>query len=231
MMFRLVFSILGLLFVIPIFSQEKLKKNLEPFKKLEITGQMTAEIAHGETFEVKAFFDDEDLNIDNLQFNYDDDELTIRYDGGLLRELAIHLEIKIPEITKITARNRAEIRMKEAIGENYEALIFHARSGGKMIARFNHVPWVKADIARGGSIRLIGSTPLLDLNIHSGGSIGAVRTKAERINANISMGGEIICRPDKVLNARIRGGGTIFYEGEPELIEEDIRLGGNLEKI
>lgn len=213
------------------FADEVIKKDLEPYKKLIITGQMTAEITEGEEFKVTAFVDGEDLEADKLKFEYDDEELTISYDGKLLKELEIHLELEAPRLSNLEAANRAEIKMKNPIGDDYEALIFNSRSGGKILAKFNHVPWVKAEIKRGGSIRMIGSTALLEMDITTGGSIGAVRTDADRVNASISMGGEIICKAEKALHAKIRGGGSIHYKGDPEILEEDIKLGGKLKKL
>lgn len=218
-------------FVVLTFADETIKKDLEPYKKLIVTGQMTAEITEGDDFKVTAFVDGEGLEAEKLKFDYDGDELTIGYEGKLLKELEIHLELEAPSLSELEAANRAEIKMKKPIGSDYDGLAFTARSGGKMIARFNHVPWVKAEIKRGGSIRLIGSTALLNLDISTGGSIGAVRAEAERVNASISMGGEIICKADKELYAKIRAGGSIHYKGDPETLEEDIKLGGNLKKL
>src|SRR5690554_7896355 len=88
-----------------------------------------------------------------------------------------------------------------------------------------NAPTVKAEITKGGSIRITGKTELFEPTVKTGGTIAAVRLKSKEVIANITFGGEIICGPTKILNAKVTSGGTINYTGNPDIRSEERRVG------
>ena len=53
---------------------------------------------------------------------------------------------------------------------------------------------------------------------------------AKKVDAQINLGGEIICYAEEILKASVSGGGTISYTGPAE-VTESIKLGGTIEKM
>src|SRR5690606_17670556 len=123
----------------------------------------------------------------------------------------------------------AEIRINEA-GDFESSVSYKVDYGSKMLIENITDPTVKAEITKGGSIRLTGKTELFEPTEKMAGTIAAVHLKAKEGIANITFGGEIICGPTKILNAKVTSGGTINYNGNPDITQK-ITLGGTIEKI
>ena len=219
------------LFITLSFSQETITKSLSEFSEIAIIGRYTAEIFQGDEYSISYDLSGEEVDSDKLEFSFKNDQLTIKYSGGALNDIDLHLKITVPQLTYIEAKHGVQIRVSKNFEFQSDGIEFQSYSGGKILATCNKASWVKASVNQGGSIRLKGETILAEFSVKTGGTIGAANLKANKVNASVTMGGEIICYPIELLEAKVTSGGTISYKGEPEKIKEKTRLGGTIEKI
>lgn len=222
--------ILTFLFSLLSIGQETLNKSLSEFTEIAIVGRYTAEIFQGNEYKVTYTLGDEEVENEKLEFSFKNDRLTIKYSGGALNDIDLHLKITVPQLTYIEAKHGVQIRVSDHFKFNKDGIEFQSYSGGKILATSNEASWIKASVNQGGSIRIKGETILAEFSVKTGGTIGAANLKANKVDANVTMGGEIICYPIELLEAKVTSGGTISYKGDPEKIKEKTRLGGTIEK-
>lgn len=223
-------SIFSLLLSFSAMSQDTTKRSLNSFDDLTITGNFSVEIVQSDRNEVEILRQGDDIDLENLIFTYKKNELSIKYKGSFVDDIDINLVLYYSSpILTIDARRGVEIRMHEA--GNYDSSVsYNADSGSKILIENITAPEIKAEITKGGSIRITGSTPSFEATVKAGGTIGAANLKAEEVNAKVLAGGEIICAPTSTLNAKITSGGTISYKGDPKVTQK-VSLGGTIEQL
>lgn len=212
------------------FSQETAKQKLTEFNELIIQGRFTVDIEYSDEMEAVAVAHGEAVDLENLSYDYSDNALKIKYSGSLLDDVDLNLIIKVNKFTYLEARHGVEIRVAKNFDFNNNPMSLKSVSGGKISINLE-APTVTAEISKGGSIRISGKTKKLDATVKTGGTIGAANLNAEEVKARVSLGGEIICAPEKSLDAQVTSGGTINYKGKPEDFKEKTRLGGTIKAI
>lgn len=211
-------------------SQDITAYELSTFEELIVIGNFTVEIVQSDKKEAIVKEHSEEVDLNNLSFSYTKSTLTIKYSGSFVESIDIHLVLYYPAaLPRIEARRGAEIRVNQA-GSFDSSVSYKADSGSKLLIENISAPLVKAEITKGGSIRLTGKTEIFEPTVKTGGTIGAARLNSKEVNASITFGGEIICAPDKLINAKVTSGGTISYSGNPKVTQK-ITLGGTIEKI
>lgn len=227
---KILSALFVLAFTLSVKAQESKYFDLTSFDKLIIQGRYTAEINYGDSLKLEAVKHDSDIDFENLSLTYSDGSLTIKYRGSLLEDKALNLIITLPKINYLEAKQGCEIRIDENFNFKQKPIHLFADSGGKISLKGIDAPWIKAEIRKGGSIRITGTTALLDASVRTGGTIGAANLTAKKVTAEVAFGGEIICNPQEKLDASVTSGGTINYKGDPK-VSENIRLGGNIVNI
>jgi len=220
-------AILVILLSLTTYSQESKNFDLTKFDKLIIQGRYEAEINYGDSLKLEAVSHDSEIDFNNLSLTYSDESLTIKYKGSLIEDIALNLIITLPELSYVEARAGCEIRVDKNFDFKRKPLHLYADSGGKISVSGIDAPWVKAEITKGGSIRITGKTALFDASVRTGGTIGAAHLSAKKVTAEVAFGGEIICAPIEKLDASVTSGGTINYTGNPK-VSQKIRIGGNI---
>src|SRR5690554_834383 len=228
---KYIFLVISSFFIVStVHSEEATTYELSKFEELVVIGNFTIEIVQSDRKEATVSKHSEKVDLKNLSFSYTNKVLTIKYSGSFVETIDIHLIMYYSTpIKSIEARRGAEIRVNEA-GEFDSTVSYKADSGSKMLIENINAPLVKAEITKGGSIRLTGKADIFEPTVKTGGTIAAVNLKTEEVTASITLGGEIICAPIKSLNAKVTSGGTINYTGKPEVTQK-ITLGGTIEKI
>lgn len=213
-----------------LFAQRTKEYDLMKFDKLIIQGRYTAEIHYGDSAKIEAVAHEGDINFDDLSLTYSDESLTIKCRGSLIEDINLNLIITLPKLNYLEAKQGCEIRVDKNFNFNRKPVHLFSDSGGKISLTGIDAPWVKAEISKGGSIKISGTTSLFDASVRAGGTIGAAKLKAKKVTAEVKLGGEIICFPQEKLDASVTSGGTIDYKGSPK-VSQQIRLGGNINNI
>lgn len=214
------------------FSQVNISasRDLNNFDKLNVTGKFPVYIipSNENRAEVKTY--NKEVSIDNLSFSYSGTTLNIKYKGSFVKEIDLELTLYYDgQIPTVEARRGAEIHL-ENVGEINRTVSYTADSGSKILAQKIQTQLLKAKVSKGGSIQLEGTAEIFEPSISAGGLIASIRLLTNEVNATVKLGGEIICAPQKILNAKITSGGTISYTGDP-VVNQTIKLGGKVEKL
>lgn len=210
-------------------SQETKTIRLADFTEISVFGRFTVDIKYGEEPFANMIIGFDDVDPDKVQFNYSGKKLTIKYIASVISDKDLNIVIFVPNLFKINARSGAQIRVDKSFVLNNSTVTLTSASGGKIQASVE-TPWLTAAVSQGGSISIQGSAIQFDATVKTGGTIGSVSLVAKKVDAQINLGGEIICYAEEILKARVSGGGTISYLGPAE-VTESIKFGGTIEKM
>lgn len=212
------------------YAQDATVYELSKFKELIVIGNFPVEVLQSDRKEVVVKKDNQEVNLDHLSFSYSNNKLTIKYSGSFVDEIGIQLSIYHPNpILLVEARRGAQIKLRE-VGEITSTVTYKSDAGGKLVVDKVNSPLIKAIVTKGGSIHLSGEGQIFEPTVKTGGTIASVNLKAKEVNASITFGGEILCSPVDILNAKVTSGGTINYTGAPE-VNKEIKITGTVEKI
>jgi hypothetical protein len=226
----------NILFFIALYSfttiaQETKKVSLAEFDEIVVYGQFTIDIKQSKSNESWAniTIGYDDVDYDKISFNYTGKKLAIKYPMSVIKDRDLNITIYCPDISKVEARSGCQIRVDKSFVLSSEIVTLHAFAGGKIQAVVN-TPQLFVTVNQGGSVSVTGTATLMEAAIKTGGTIGAVNLDSKKVNAQINLGGEIICFAEEILNANVTGGGTISYVGNPK-VSQTIKLGGTVEKL
>jgi hypothetical protein len=210
-------------------SQETKTMRLADFTEISVYGRFTVDIKYGEEPFANMTIGYDDVDPDKVQFNYSGKKLTIKYIASVISDKDLNITIYAPNIHKVDARSGAQIRVDKSFILTNSTVTLTSASGGKIQATVE-TPWLTAAVSQGGSVSVQGNATLFDAKVKTGGTIGSVSLVAKKVDAQINLGGEIICYAEEILKASVSGGGTISYTGPAE-VTESIKLGGTIEKM
>lgn len=212
------------------FGQESKTYDLGNFESVAFYGRYTVEIHQSDSKSLELTLHNSELDFSDLSMKYNDETLKVKFSGSLMEDKDLLMILYVPKIEHVEARQGCELRFDQSFSFDHNPIELTVDSGGKIKASNVESPWVKTSITKGGSIRVTGTTELLDASVRTGGTIGTAQLEAEKVNATVAMGGEIICFPQKELDAKVTTGGTINYKGDPS-VKQKTRLGGTIEQL
>jgi hypothetical protein len=221
--------ILSLILPITLFGQETKTIRLADFTEIAVFGRFTVDVKYGEEPFANMTIGYDDVDPEKVQFNYSGEKLTIKYIASVISDKDLNITIYTPKIHRVDARSGAEIRVDKSFVLTNSTVVLSSASGGKIQATVD-TPWLEASVSQGGSVSVQGNATLFEAKVKTGGTIGSVNLHAKKVEAEVQLGGEIICYAEEILKASVSGGGTISYTGPAE-VSESIKLGGNIEKM
>jgi hypothetical protein len=216
-------------FQFTVFSQETKTIRLADFTEISVYGRFTVDIKYGEEPFANMTIGYDDVDPEKVQFNYSGKKLTIKYVASVISDKDLNITIYAPNIHKVDARSGSQIRVDKSFILKNSTVVLSSASGGKIQATVD-TPRLEASVSQGGSVSVKGNATFLSAKVKTGGTIGSVNLKAKEVEAQINLGGEIICYAEEKLKATVSGGGTISYTG-PAKVTESIKLGGTIEKM
>lgn len=221
--------ILSFVFQLAVFGQETKTIRLADFTEIAVYGQFTVDVKYSEEPFANMTIGYDDVDPEKVQFNYSGKKLTIKYIASVISDKDLNITIYAPNIHRVDARSGAQIRVDKSFVLTNSTVVLSSASGGKIQATVD-TPWLEATVSQGGSVSVQGNAALFEAKVKTGGTIGSVNLNAKKVEAQINLGGEIICYAEEILKASVSGGGTISYKGPAE-VTESIKLGGTIEKM
>lgn len=114
-----------------------------------------------------------------------------------------------------TGKSKIEINITVPLFKKIEA-------SGSRITVYNRFDAASMEIKMLGSSSIVfkegGSVEKLSMNILGDGSINALKIKAKDVSASVVGAGRIVLSAETHLVAKVTEGGSIIYEGDPDII-------------
>jgi len=219
----------ALLFVISIHGQSKVTRNLGDYTILKVYNGIEVELI--KSTENKLEITGEKSEIVKVKTVNNTLKLTLPFslkpsDNAAEGEVFIQLFYK-DTLTLIDANQGATITAKDFQQDEVE-ISAQERAYINLVLKSKNII-VKA--ISGGIVKLTGTADNQDVDVDLYGvyhGYGLKVTNSAMVKAKTGAKAEIFA--GKVLNAKVRFGGSIFYKGTPDLIRDEKLIGGIIQK-
>lgn len=207
------------------FAQEPISKNVGDYHTLKVFNGLHVELkkSGGSKVEIHGA-QSEDVVVKNS-----DGILKIRLqfpDRFTAEGVRITLYYNNP-IQVLDANEGAEIISQKTIKQ--KQLEVKVQEGAKIITDIN-VDYLTVKSVTGGLIKLSGSTSNQNVEATTGGIYEGYELKSDHASVTSASGALVRITAADLLDARVRFGGTIYYQGNPETLKTKKVIGGTISK-
>lgn len=220
--------ILGLFFIPNnTIEAQGMTKNLEAFDEVAVKGNIRLILKAGD--------------IEKLEVEDRDDEISASVDGGILRikhrkllnyksyeGRAIDVYVYYVTLRKIRAEAGARVKCSEVITTAVLDLDFFSGAQASLDIKAEEV---KTTVGQGAELELEGDVMELHAKANSGGQLEALRLRTQRVYVKASTGGEAEVYAEKYIEAEASTGGAVRYKGDPEKEKLDDHLWGDIDEM
>lgn len=227
---RILTITLALLLQFVLFAEDGETRKVGNFSKIVAKSKFEVTLIQSEETKVVIHKLEESVDASLLITEVNNGTLEIYIKKKNFKDKAFHVTVYYKSLDEIEVRNDAAVITEPNQVIESDSISLVCKVGGKIKVAVK-TPKLSAMIKSGGSILVQGEATNFHPNIQTGGRISSSKLKVENAWAEIKMGGEMIVRPKKLLDAKISMGGTIKYQGDPEVINQEIKAGGTVKKI
>lgn len=221
------FIILAIISTLAIAQERVEVRDVTGFTEIDVSEGIKVELTYGgkEYVEVTADKEYIDLVVTEVLGN----ELTIYMKGvnwnGKSRKVLV--KIIAPKIESLEASSGASIESQNVIES--DELEMSTGSGASLKIAFKSAT-ASCEASSGSSAKLKGSTNFFDVEASSGASINAESVEAVKVKADVSSGGSVFVNVKDEIHAEASSGGTIKYNGNPQIVDIEKSSGGSVRK-
>lgn len=219
-------TLLVILFTIVTYAQKPIVRNLGDFQKIKIYNGLTVNLIKSSKNKLEIIGENSDL----VSIKNSNGTLKIRLDFPKIyskKKLKIDLYYT-KELQVIDVNEGATVVSKFNIKQSQ--LELKSQEGGKIDLKVT-VEYLKIKAISGGKILLKGQATNQDIVVRSGAIYRAFSLKSDRVEVVASSGAEANVKVSKFLEAKVRFGGEVYYEGKPDVIKTNKFIGGRIKQF
>lgn len=215
--------IVSLLICAVAFGQEPITKKVGDYHTLKVFNGLHVELQKSGSSKIEI----QGAKSDDVVIKNADGVLKIRLqfpDSFTAEGVRIKLFYNQP-IQVIDANEGSEIISDKTIKQ--KQLELKVQEGAKIITDVK-VDYLTVKTVTGGLIKLSGSTSNQNIEANTGGIYEGYELKSEHATANSSSGAFVRVTVSDLLDANVRFGGNIYYQGNPKTLKTKKVIGGKI---
>jgi Putative auto-transporter adhesin, head GIN domain len=206
-----------------LFSQEPISKKLGDFNTLKVFNGLTVELQKSNRSKIEITGSkSEDVTVKNSNGIL---KIRLKFPEGFTAE---DLKIKLfyaNNIDILDANEGAKITSEETIKQQH--LEVKVQEGAKINMGIDTKHLVVKSVS-GGIIKLTGVTQNQTVEATTGGIYKAYKVQSKQAFVTAASGARVEVNSTDVLDAKVRFGGTIYYQGTPEVLKTKKIIGGTI---
>ena len=209
-----------------VFAQETITKNLGDFNELKVYNGLTVKVKKGSKSKIE---------ISGSQA----DDVAVKNSNGILK-----IRLKFPDsftaedvditvfynddLTVLDANEGGRIVAEDVFKQQH--LEVRAQEGARIKVKVN-VRHLTGKAVTGGSIKIAGKTENQNVEATTGGFYKALDLDCKQSIVVAASGAEAEVNASEILDAKVRFGGSIYYQGNPEVLKTKKVIGGTIRAI
>lgn len=208
-----------------LFANNGVQKELGEFSTVKVYDLIEVELVKGETNKIEIVGENaEDVVIVNnngllkIRMN-----LNKTFDGNNIAVKLFYTQLDVIDVNE-----GSNVFSNESI-KQYEVDL-RAQEGASIKLDID-VDYLNIKAVTGGIIEASGSSITQNIALRTGGIYKAIDLESEKADVSINAGGEAYVRASKLMDAKIRAGGSVFIYGSPQTINQSTVLGGTIKTI
>ena len=199
---------------------------LERFDEVNITGNIEATLAAGNTEEVSLYTE-----------NIPEDEVTIKVSKGVLKISVVEgifyknekVVVNLTYKGLLAVRGNAGARIDNKSVLEGDGLLLRCGSGARMDLRVE-LNSLDAGASEGGILSVEGQTDNVEVTASTGGRFEGFNLESRRVAGKANTGGQAEVFATEELEAAANTGGVVTYKGDPESTSFKSVLSGEVKK-
>lgn len=205
------------------FSQEKVTSEVGDFNELKVFNGLDVILRKGETSKIEITGNKADevvyKNVNNRL------KLSMRFPETFNADEVDVVLYFTDELKLIDANEGSHITSKHVFTQN--SIDLKAQEGAFINVELD-VKYLTVKSVTGGHVNTSGKATHQDVDANSGASYKGYDLDTERSVVVSSSGAYVQVNVTELLTAKVRFGGTIYYKGNPEEIDQDKFAGGTI---
>lgn len=220
---RLLLVLLTITTISSTFAQDTEKRMLRHFSKIIAYDGVSVQLVPSDENYVKISGDD----IEKVVTQVTGDKLKIKMSfGSNFRGENNHIVVYFKEIpSEIKATEGSSITSNHVI--EIDHLLLESKEGADISLEISSKN-LTAKIVTGGEMNIKGKSKNTNISLATGGRFDGKKLVSEYAEASVTTGGTVMVNVEKVLDASVTMGGSIYYYGDTQTVNDNISLGGTI---
>jgi len=213
-------------YINPLFCQISEERNLSSFDKLKVSSEVKVFLSKG--FEEKIKIVATGLELSDIETTISAKTLLIELSRGLHIDASVELYLTYKEIREITVGASGKVSVQNQL--TGDKIVLNANTNGELTAELN-LKTVDIRVGQGGLIRISGKTGSIDAKVSTGGIFSALDIQSDSTYVNINSAGMAKVNALFLLDAKVRSGGTLTYNGSPKVCNIKTGIGTSVYNV
>ena len=216
-------TLLLILFSVTLFAQEPITTKLGDFNTVKVYNGLTVELQKSNSSKIEiSGTQAKDVSVKNSNGTL---KIRLKFPKGFIAENAKIVLYYDKDISVLDANEGASIISEETIKQQH--IEVRAQEGAKIDLDINTKYLVVKSVS-GGFISLNGVVENQTIEATTGGIYSGFDLQSKQAIAMSSSGATVEVKISELLDASVRFGGSIYYDGNPEVLKTKITIGGTI---
>lgn len=216
-------TLLLILFSATLFAQEPITTKLGDFNTVKVYNGLTVELQKSNSSKIEiSGTQAKDVSVKNSNGTL---KIRLKFPKGFIAENAKIVLYYDKDISVLDANEGASIISEETIKQQH--IEVRAQEGAKIDLDINTKYLVVKSVS-GGFISLNGLVENQTIEATTGGIYSGFDLQSKQAIAMSSSGATVEVKISELLDASVRFGGSIYYDGNPEVLKTKITIGGTI---
>ena len=216
-------TLLLILFSATLFAQEPITTKLGDFNTVKVYNGLTVELQKSNSSKIEISGSQaKDVSVNNSNGTL---KIRLKFPKGFVAENIKIVLYYDKDISVLDANEGASIISEETIKQQH--LEVRTQEGAKIDLDIN-TKYLSVKSVSGGLIYLSGETENQTIEATTGGIYSGFDLQSKQAIAMSSSGANVEVKISELLDASVRFGGSIYYDGNPEVLKTKITIGGTI---
>ena len=209
-----------------VFAQETITKNVGDFNELKVYNGLTVKVKKGSKSKVEiSGSQSEDVTVKNADGIL---KIRLRFPDSFTAEDVNIIVFYNDNLTVLDANEGGRIVSEDVFKQQH--LEVRVQEGARINVNVN-VRHLTAKAVTGGTIKISGKTENQNVEATTGGFYKALDLKSKQTIVLAASGAEAEVNTSEILDAKVRFGGSVYYQGNPEVLKTKKVIGGTIKAI
>ncbi|KPK87812.1 MAG: hypothetical protein AMS27_01440 [Bacteroides sp. SM23_62_1] len=199
------------------------RTELSPFNKIEVGSDIDVQLILDKTGGIEWSL--KNIEADKIITQVENNTLKLRTKPGIYKDAEIKAMVYYTDLQSINSKSRATIWSEEELYVNKIRFIINNGGECRLII---HADTITASVTEGSIITLKGETKFLDVKVGTGATFSGYDLDTEEAVVLANSAGKAKIAVNKYLKATATSKGFIGYIGEPEKVDKEATLGGEI---
>lgn len=206
-----------------LFAQESITTKIGDFNTIKVYNGLTVELQKSNSSKIEISGSQaKDVSVINSNGTL---KIRLKFPKGFIAENIKIVLYYVKDISVLDANEGASIISEETIKQQH--LEVRVQEGARIQLDIDTKYLVVKSVS-GGFIGLLGETDNQTIEATTGGFYNGFDLNSKQAIVMSSSGANVEVKASELLDANVRFGGSIYYDGNPEVLKTKITIGGTI---